>query len=487
MPRKKKELGGQISLLTPQSQSYTPEQEAFINYTGKQSVILRATAGSGKTFSCVQRMKFLLDRGVEPSKILFLSFTKAAAEELQRRIGRSDVEIRTIHSLTASMLTKMGKGKKVTTFYEFIPWFIEKNKPHRAASEETKAQFQELVSSLYEEADMLSSAISAFKLQAADGIKNKIPAFYNQYREFLKDVRGRDFSDMLIETRDLLKDNKWLRIFKNKYDYIFVDEYQDTSAIQMEILLDLNAKYYYLIGDVNQAIYYYLGVNCQKIEDMLKERRETINMALSVNFRSDKNIVENSNLYSSLQASANSQAQGNVNKKILLSLDQLIPILEQKGEVAVLVRNNATIKKMETELLKRKIGIRYSNIFTDTDIKNIKKGEINENIRRKHQNFKPFFGENLSDLVAFIESHKTSNTFFTTIHKSKGREFDTCVVVNSLSRALLEENGYLKLLNDAQLQRISFTDSIEDVEAKNIHYVAISRSKHELYFMIYDC
>ena len=68
--------------------TFTEEQEKFIFYEGKSSVIFSACAGSGKTFCCVQRLKELIKRGVDPKKIIFFSFTKAAVEELKEQLTR---------------------------------------------------------------------------------------------------------------------------------------------------------------------------------------------------------------------------------------------------------------------------------------------------------------------------------------------------------------------------------------------------------------
>ena len=97
----------QLSLLSEvpdvQNKPDTPEQQEFINYSGNSSVVLAATAGSGKTYSCTKRLKELLRRGVDPSRIIFFSFTKAATEELSKRIGNDAIMVTTIHSFCQSI------------------------------------------------------------------------------------------------------------------------------------------------------------------------------------------------------------------------------------------------------------------------------------------------------------------------------------------------------------------------------------------------
>ena len=74
--KKSQQQTAQLDLLSEiDKQSYTPEQKAFVEFDSEESVILAATAGSGKTYSCVQRVKELLNRGVDPTKIIFFSFT----------------------------------------------------------------------------------------------------------------------------------------------------------------------------------------------------------------------------------------------------------------------------------------------------------------------------------------------------------------------------------------------------------------------------
>ena len=135
-------------------------------------------------------------------------------------------------------------------------------------------------------------------------------------------------------------------------------------------------------------------------------------------------------------------------------------------------------------MLKRKIPMKYFNFITPTDLKNFNKGEIHTSLKNKLVKLKDYF-EDERDIIHFIERNKSSNKFITTIHKSKGREFETCVVVNSVSPLLLEQDPNYNKLSAKQLEKISFDpDDEENIEPRNIHYVAVSRSKHKLYFMV---
>lgn len=462
----------------------TEEQRAFIESDIKSNIILIATAGSGKSFSAIKRMQYLVEQGVDPSKIIFFSFTTAATGELKARINNDAIRITTIHAFSMSCLSKMGKFKKVASFYDFIHWFKEQHKPKASASSFDRSSYYNEVEKLYDDAEFLSSHITSYKLQKADDIKctERLPDYFREYNRFLKSTKSRDFSDMLIEVRNFFKEDKWLRMFRGKWDYIIVDEVQDTSVIQMQILLSLNAKYYYLIGDKNQSIFGYSNANYDAIEEMLKKRRKTVEMHLTKNFRSSKLIVENSNKYSSLKAVSHHQHDGSINKKIIL-FEDLVELLKEKEEIVVLVRTNAIIRDLEKRLLKLKVPIRYFNYLTTTEIEELLKGSQRVSTQRKVNALMDEF-KTPDALISFIRDNKEKKSFIGSIHKAKGLEFDSTVVVNSLSPEILQHNELI--LNKEQIEAVSFDPlNIEHQESQNVHYVAVSRARNELFFMIY--
>jgi DNA helicase-2/ATP-dependent DNA helicase PcrA len=464
------------------AKTFTDEQKKFIFYEGKNSVIFSATAGSGKTYCCVHRLRELIRRGVDPKKIVFFSFTRAAVEELKERIGRDDIKVTTIHAFAFSMLHKMGKNKEVTNFFEFIDWYKERHKPERIASEKEVLDFEKRIANLYDDSDILDSNIASYKLQAADGIKVKMPEHFLEYSKYLKEERKRDFSDILIEVRNLLKENKWLKMFKDKYEYVFLDEYQDTSTIQMEILMRLNAKYYYLVGDINQSIYGYSGVSCGKVEQMLEKRRTVETMTLSTNFRSGKLIVEHSNKFSNLEATPFNKFEGEISDK-LITFNDLVDIINNNKEVVILARTNYIIKLIEVSLLKRKVPIKYFNYLKEKDIEDIKANKMTQLTKKRLNHVLEDFEGTKEELLEFIEKNKSNKSFVTTIHRSKGKEFDTCIVVNSISEEILDKNNVV--LDKDKKELYSFFPGMENyVEEKNIHYVSVSRPKKKLYFML---
>jgi len=461
---------------------FTEEQNNFVFSKTKKSIILSATAGSGKTHCSIHRMKELINRGINPKKIIFFSFTNAAVEELKKRVGNNEIRITTIHSFCFWILDKMGKKKDIADFNAFIDWYEKYHKPKEESSEKEKIDFEKFISNLQDDASFLESSISTYKLQKSDGNETKIPEYFDDYSEFLEITGKRDFSDILIDVRSYFKEDKWLKMFKNKYDYIFIDEYQDTSLIQMEILLRLNAKYYYLVGDSNQSLYNYAGSSCEKIENLLKQRRNVEIMTLSVNFRSGINIVENSNKYSTITAIPFHQYEGKIYENFI-DYNKLNDLICQEEEIVTLCRTNNIVKLVEVNLLKRKIPINYLNYIKPKDLIDIKQNNISKLLQKKIDYVIEMFGGKIENLIEFIEKNRDKKSFITTIHKSKGKEFDTCVIINSLSEDLLNKNE-IDLPEDKKEFYSFFPDMENYEEEKNVHYVAVSRAKKNIYYML---
>lgn len=463
---------------------FTSEQLAFIKHNGPESVILSATAGSGKTASATGRLMWLLNQGVKPEKIIYFSFTNDAVDELRSRIKNDKIEITTIHSFCARILGKSKKFKPLVETAMFPNWFKKKYKPKKKATVEDKIFYDRSCKKLDDDLQKILSDISKYKLTLADGKKDRVPPFFSHYQRFLIETRTRDFADMLTDTLHLTGYKSWENNWEYKYQYVFVDEYQDTSALQMKILLALRAQFYHLIGDRNQSIYGFQGSDCYMIEKLLKEKKTVKEYALSINFRSAKNIVENSNMYSDLTAKPHKKTGGKVETK-LLTEQGLLRLLKKK-DVVLLARTNAVIKGLERWLLSRKVKMKYFNILEPEDLEVIEqKKPASKKLIAKMKPLLSDYKGTADELVEFIKENIESKSFVTSIHKSKGREYPVCVVVNSLSPEILEENKIE--LDDKESKRFSFDpEDFEDRESKNIHYVAVTRPQEELYYMMVD-
>ncbi len=459
---------------------FTNEQEEFITYDGDESSILCSVAGSGKTFSCVHKLKHLINKGVDPKRIIFFSFTNAAVDELKERIGNNNVKICTIHSFCYSVLASMKKYKEMLSIYDFIFWYKKEAMP---LDKSKKYEFNREIERMYDDAEKISSDIGVYKLNNIINIKTKLPDYYVPYCKYQKDKNKYDFADLLVQTFKAAKENPiWKKKFVGMYDHVFCDEYQDTSIIQLEILLKLEAKQYYLIGDRHQSIFGFNGSNCMLLESRLKKVRDIKYFNLTSNFRSAKEIVENSNKFSDLVAKYTKTHTGYIGEKFLL-YNELKDLIEKEKEIAILVRTNHVIKMIELLLLKDKVKMKYFNYISEKDIENYNNGNVNIKLQNKIYELLPFFGTT-ENLIGFIESNKESKKFVTSIHKSKGREFETTVLVNSFSPEIITKND--NKFSPDQLRRLTFLpDSKDFEESKNIHYVGVSRAKTNLYYLYF--
>jgi len=464
--------------------NFTDEQLAFVDDDSEDSLILTAIAGSGKTTATVGKVKKMLKDGIDPKKIILFSYTNDAVNELKKRIGDDRLTICTIHSYTASMLNKIGINKKIASFYDFVNWYKDKQKPPINAPYTIKKKFNDTIAKFYEDGSYISSSFGAYKLQSKEqGISGAIykPDYYESYKTFLKETNSRDFSDMLIDCDKLSLNPKYSHLFKGSYDYIFIDEYQDTSPTQTRILLRIEPKRIFLIGDKAQSIFGYSGASCDLIENSVAEIYPVKKLTLTYNFRSDISIVERSNKYSHIQGIPISKEDGLIASD-LHTQESILKMLKADNPLVVLVRTNKVIKYLEWLCLKSRIPIKYFNYITPEDIDNIEAGNIHMGLENKLKKVTPYYG-NTSNLIKFIKENSSSDKFITSIHKSKGREFPRCLVVNSLDPLQLidtiyeDDYSYYTFLNEM---------GTVDQESKNIHYVATTRSKHELYFGVID-
>lgn len=460
----------------------TEEQSKIIFYNGKKSQLINSTAGSGKTSSIVNRLEYLLNEvGVPSDKILFLSFTNNAVDELRSRIKSDkakDLKITTIHSFCSSVMGKLKKFRPIKTYEDFKNWYRFTQQP-KAKGTKKYNDFVQNYMLLENTKENLSGEYSKFKLLKADGKKYRLPKMFKQYQNFLYQKKSIDFADVLIRTYQLTNTKEWKDLFNNKYDYIFVDEYQDTSALQMKILLALNAKQYCLVGDINQQIYQFTGTSdCQAVEDLLHDLHEVQTFNLTKNFRCPKNVVEYANNYTTLQAISNSHTNAVINLKFQ-TLHGIQNLVKTHKELVFLVRTNESIRNLETELLKRKIPISYQHIITPEDIDLYFKGRLNAKKELKYESMAGNF-EDLYEMFDFIKHNINSKSKVMSIHKSKGLEFENVCIVNNFNDDVLYNNN----IDFDKKEHEHYC--VYNKESQNIHYVALTRTKGNLYFMIQE-
>ncbi len=287
-------------------------QRAAVEYCdGPQLVI--AGAGSGKTRVLTYKIAYLLERGMAPWNILALTFTNKAAREMKERIGRLVgqeraiyLQMGTFHSVFARILRaeaeRIGFGSNFTIYDQADVRSLVKSiikemqlddktyKPNSVADRISMAKNHLLLPQQY--------AVSSW---AADDAQHKRPLvseIYNRYVERCHQANAMDFDDLLVKTFVLLRDHEDIRRkYIERFQYVLVDEYQDTNYAQQEIVLLLTHEHgrVCVVGDDAQSIYSFRGANIDNILNFQKQYKDAKLYKLEQNYRSTQLIVQAAN------------------------------------------------------------------------------------------------------------------------------------------------------------------------------------------------
>ncbi len=293
------------------------QREAATHMNGPLLVV--AGAGAGKTKTITHRILNLIKNGVAPEKILAVTFTNKAAKEMKERI---DLEIQ--RSLSRFDLD-IGETPFVSTFHSLGVYIIKENARvlgltrHFTILDESDSRT--LIKEAIKEIGLdpkqydpkkIGNIISREKgkfIHLADyeeiangpgaGYLSKIVAqVWSLYEKKKAKENSLDFDDLLLKATKLLKENEKIRkIYQEKWDYIHVDEYQDTNEVQclMSRLLSENNKNICVVGDADQNIYSWRGANLKNILSFEKDYPNAKIILLEENYRSTQNILEAAN------------------------------------------------------------------------------------------------------------------------------------------------------------------------------------------------
>ncbi|MEN8158258.1 MAG: UvrD-helicase domain-containing protein [Bacteroidota bacterium] len=288
------------------------QQEAVLNHKGPALVI--AGAGSGKTRVLTYRVAYLLSLGVPPSRILALTFTNKAAKEMKERIASMvdpnlarNLWMGTFHSLFARMLRREAEvlGFPANfTIYDTID--------SRSLVKSIIREFN-LDEKIYKPAEVFGR-ISAAKnnLVTPDVYMNsneyqvrdqfsrrpKLGEVYDRYVKRCKHFGAMDFDDLLLQTNLLFRDHPAvLDRYREAFDYVLVDEYQDTNYSQYLIIKKLSEVHRNLcvVGDDAQSIYSFRGARIENILNFKNDYSDYRLFKLEQNYRSTQNIVKAAN------------------------------------------------------------------------------------------------------------------------------------------------------------------------------------------------
>ena len=272
-------------------------------------VLILAGAGSGKTRTVTYRIAHMIkEKNISPLNILALTFTNKAAREMKERaeelIGEENsynLVVSTFHSFAVRILKtyseRIGYGRNFNIYdVDDQKSIITKIKKEMNIKDDiAPGRIANRISKLKEDGVGLDEVSRQLDL--------KIPAnrlfydIYKKYDEVLKANNAMDFSDLLLNARRLLDDKYVLDIIQNRYQYIVVDEYQDTNNIQYEIINLIAEKYRNIcvVGDEDQSIYAFRGANIENILNFEKDYPDAYTIKLERNYRSTKRILDTAN------------------------------------------------------------------------------------------------------------------------------------------------------------------------------------------------
>ncbi|WP_100400732.1 DNA helicase PcrA [Bacillus sp. FJAT-44742] len=364
-----------------------PEQKRAVKHTDGPLLIM-AGAGSGKTRVLTHRIAYIIrEKGVAPYNILALTFTNKAAREMKDRVAKlvggtaEDIWMSTFHSMCVRILRRDADRIGINRNFSIL------DSSDQLSVIKQILKDQNIDSKKFEPRSLLGAISSAKNIldspekfaEKADGPFEEIAAdVYKEYQKRLKKNHSLDFDDLIMTTIKLFKQvPEVLEFYQRKFQYIHVDEYQDTNNAQY-VLVNMIAERYRnicVVGDSDQSIYRWRGADIQNILSFEEDYEEAVTILLEQNYRSTKKILqaaneviknntgrkpknlwtdndEGQNLYFFEAADERDEA--------VYIIDQIKQAVQKKGlkysDVAILYRTNAQSRVIEEMFLKSNIN-----------------------------------------------------------------------------------------------------------------------------------
>ena len=288
-------------------------QQQAVSYIDGPSLVI-AGAGSGKTRVLTYKIAYLLQQGMKPWSIMALTFTNKAAREMKERIGKlvgndlaQHLYMGTFHSIFSRILRAeaehIGFNSNFTIYDEsdsrsLIKAIVKEKgldektyKPAAVHAKISKAKNNLMSAEAYDaDADIF--------MQNKRSNMEKMGEVYREYVQRCKQANAMDFDDLLVLTFQLFRDHEEVRRkYAERFDYILVDEYQDTNHVQMSIVMQLCREKLRVcaVGDDSQSIYSFRGANIDNILNYQRQLPGTRLFKLEQNYRSTQTIVEAAN------------------------------------------------------------------------------------------------------------------------------------------------------------------------------------------------
>ncbi len=271
-------------------------------------VLILAGAGSGKTRALTYRIANLIDQGVQPWHILAITFTNKAAKEMRERVSAlagekgAEVWVSTFHAMCAKILRrdidKLGYTRSFTIYDDDDQGSVIKELLRQANIDDKALAPREVKAKISDAKNHLLSPDEWFMQSAKDYHAQQLHDLYYQYEKRLRGANALDFDDLLVRTLELFADHPpVLESYRDRFQYVHVDEYQDTNFAQYSLvkLLTSRSRNLCVVGDDDQSIYGWRGADIRNILDFEKDFPDATVIKLEQNYRSTSNILDAAN------------------------------------------------------------------------------------------------------------------------------------------------------------------------------------------------
>ena len=272
-------------------------------------LLMLAGAGSGKTRSLTHRIAYLIEeKGVAPWNILAITFTNKAAQEMRERVdalvgyGSEDIWISTFHATCSRILRRhidlLGYDRNFTIYDASDQKSLMKEVLKEMKIDTKQFPERSVMSEISSAKNGYKSPLDYRNEYGSNFRNQRIADIYEHYQKRLKENNALDFDDLLVKMVDLFQTNPdVLEHYQDRFQYIMVDEYQDTNTVQF-LLVSLLAKKYRnlcVVGDDDQSIYKFRGANIYNILNFEKVFPDAQVIRLEQNYRSTQNILNAAN------------------------------------------------------------------------------------------------------------------------------------------------------------------------------------------------
>ncbi len=284
-----------------------PQQAEAVRHD-EGPLLVVAGAGSGKTKVLTCRIAHLMENGVRPEQILAITFTNKAAQEMRNRVAKMVGEtarhiwLYTFHSFCARVLrveiAKLGGYESNFSIYDAADALNLVKACLKELNLDEKHFAPNGVAATISNAKNQLQDAAAFARQADDFHSTKIAEIYTLYSQKLKQNNALDFDDLLLLTIRLFQEqHEVLEKYQQRFQYVMVDEYQDTNRAQYLLtkLLTEKTRNLFVVGDADQSIYAWRGADIRNILDFERDYPEARVVKLEQNYRSSQNILDAAN------------------------------------------------------------------------------------------------------------------------------------------------------------------------------------------------